>query len=69
MSDPDYGWTVEMQIKAARRGLRYLEVPVPCRPRLAGESKVSGTMRGTVGATVKILGLLAWHDVVRPRLV
>lgn len=68
MSDPDYGWTVEMQIKAARRGLRYVEVPVPCRPRQAGTSKVSGTLRGTVGATIKILGLLAWHDVVRPRL-
>lgn len=66
MSDRSYGWTVEMQIKAARAGLRYLEVPVPYRRRL-GRSKVSGTVRGTVGASLKILGLLAWHDLVRPK--
>jgi glycosyltransferase involved in cell wall biosynthesis len=65
MSDRSYGWTVEMQIKAARAGLRYLEVPVPYRRRV-GRSKVSGTVRGTVGASLKILGLLAWHDLVRP---
>ncbi|MGI8783706.1 MAG: glycosyltransferase family 2 protein [Acidobacteriota bacterium] len=67
MSDRDYGWTVEMQIKAARNGLRYVEVPVPYRRRV-GRSKISGTVRGTLGATFKILGLLAWHDLVRPRL-
>ncbi len=61
MSDPDYGWTVEMQIKAARAGLRYAEVAVPYRRRL-GRSKISGTVRGTVGASVKILGLLARYD-------
>ena len=65
MSDRDYGWTVEMQIKAARRGLKYREVPVPCRPRLSGTSKVSGTFRGTVGAGVKILKLLLWYDLLR----
>jgi hypothetical protein len=68
MTDQDYGWTVEMQLKAARKGLRYAEVPVPYRRRRAGTSKVAGTVRGTLGATVKILGLLAWHDLVRPRL-
>lgn len=62
MSDPDYGWTVEMQISAARLKLRYAEVPVPYRRRI-GKSKVSGTLRGAVGATIKILGLLAWHDL------
>lgn len=67
MSDKSYGWTVEMQIKAAHRGLRYAEVPVPYRRRKAGTSKVARTVRGTLGATVKILGLLAWHDLVRPR--
>lgn len=61
MADPGYGWTVEMQIKAARRGLRYLEVPVHYRRR-TGRSKISGTLRGTLGAGAKILGLLAWHD-------
>ncbi len=67
MTDRSYGWTVEMQLRAARKGLRYAEVPVPYRRRKGGASKVAGTVRGTVGATVKILGLLAWHDLVRPR--
>ncbi len=67
MSDPTYGWTVEMQLKAAAVGLRYREVRVPARPRTAGRSKVSGTVRGTMGAAVKILGLLAWHDLSTPR--
>jgi glycosyltransferase involved in cell wall biosynthesis len=66
MRDPDYGWTVEMQIKAARHGLRYAEVPVPYR-RSRGPSKVSGTVRGVVGATSKILGLLAYYDLARAR--
>lgn len=63
MRDRDYGWTVEMQIKAARRGLRYEEVAVQYRPRV-GRSKVSGTVRGVVGAGAKILGWLAYHDLV-----
>jgi hypothetical protein len=63
MTDLGYGWTVEMQIKAARAGLRYAEVPVSYRRRI-GRSKVSGTVRGVVGASVKILGRLAWHDLV-----
>jgi glycosyltransferase involved in cell wall biosynthesis len=62
MVDTDYGWTVEMQIKAARAGLRYVEVPAAYKRRL-GASKVSGTVRGVVGATYKILGLLAWYDL------
>ncbi len=62
MVDRNYGWTVEMQIKAARRGVAYREVPVSYRRRV-GESKVSGTLRGSVGAGIKILWLLgryAW---------
>lgn len=54
MADPDYGWTVEMQIKAARDRLKVLEVPVSYRRRI-GKSKVSGTLRGVVGAGTKIL--------------
>jgi glycosyltransferase involved in cell wall biosynthesis len=57
MSDPNYGWTVEMQIKAARAGLRVVEVPVDYRPRI-GRSKVSGTVSGTVKAGGKILALI-----------
>jgi glycosyltransferase involved in cell wall biosynthesis len=65
MRDRGYGWTVEMQIKAARRGLRYLEVPVPYRPRRSGKSKVSGTLRGSLGAGLKIIAYLAWYDWMR----
>lgn len=54
MRDRDYGWTVEMQVKAAAHGLRVLEVPVSYRVRI-GESKISGTLRGVVGASIKII--------------
>jgi len=60
MVDQNYGWTVEMQVKAARRGIRHAEVPVSYRRRI-GASKVSGTIRGTLGASRKILWLLARH--------
>jgi glycosyltransferase involved in cell wall biosynthesis len=59
MRDQDYGWTVEMQARAARAGWRALEVPVRWRRRAAGRSKVSGTLRGVVGAGWKILFTLA----------
>ncbi len=54
MADPDFGWTVEMQIKAARRRLRVREVAVDYRPRI-GQSKISGTVTGSVRAGWKIL--------------
>ena len=54
MNDPTYGWTVEMQIKAAKQKLRCAEVPVDYRVRI-GQSKVSGTVRGTIGAGYKII--------------
>jgi glycosyltransferase involved in cell wall biosynthesis len=57
MRDRDYGWTVEMQVKAARRGLRVVEVPVDYRPRI-GRSKVSGTVSGTVRAGAKIVATI-----------
>lgn len=65
MRDRNYGWTVEMQIRAARAGLRHVEVPVSYRRRI-GDSKVSGTVRGTVGASGKILWTLARHTLARP---
>ena len=58
MRDRGYGWTVEMQARAARAGLRALEVPVRYRRRL-GRSKISGTVRGVVGAGTKILFTIA----------
>lgn len=54
MQDTTYGWTVEMQLKAAKLKLRSTEVPVRYRRRI-GISKVSGTVRGTLGAGYKIL--------------
>ena len=64
MQDRNYGWTVEMQIKARRAGLRVAEVPVDYRPRI-GRSKVSGTVTGTVRAAAKILGTILRHAVTR----
>ena len=58
MRDRAYGWTVEMQIKAARAGLVIEEIPVSYRPRI-GISKISGTVRGSVMAGVTILSVIA----------
>ncbi len=55
MEDPTWGWNVEMQIKAVKRGLRVLEVDVGYRNRAAGVSKISGSLRGTLRAGAKIL--------------
>lgn len=55
MADEDFGWTVEMQVKAPRRGLRSAEVPVDYRRRRGGQSKVAGTVSGSFKAGVKIL--------------
>ncbi len=58
MADRGFGWTIEMQIKAARAGLRTLEVPVPYRRRV-GRSKISGTVFGSLKAGAKILYTIA----------
>ena len=65
LRDRDYGWIIEMQVKAARVGLNVQEVPVPYRRRFSGRSKVSSTLRGTVGAGAKILYTLLRHATVR----
>jgi glycosyltransferase involved in cell wall biosynthesis len=57
MCDPDFGWTVEMQIRAAKAKLKCIEVPVTYRKRV-GVSKVSGTVKGTILAGHKILWTL-----------
>jgi glycosyltransferase involved in cell wall biosynthesis len=62
MRDVNFGWTVEMQIKALQKGLAICEVPVRYRPRI-GRSKVSGTLWGSIRAGVKIL-----YCIVRLRL-
>lgn len=63
MVDRNFGWTVEMQIKAVRAGLRTLEVPVPYRCRI-GQSKISGTVLGSVKAGYKILYLIGKYGIV-----
>jgi len=62
MADRNFGWTVEMQVKAAIMGLRTREIPVDYHRRI-GVSKVSGTISGTVKAGGKILWVIgreAW---------
>lgn len=54
MEDRTYGWTVEMQLKAAKLNLRTKDIPVDYRQRI-GVSKVSGTIKGTLGAGYKII--------------
>ena len=61
MQEKDYGWTVEMQLKAVKNHLRYTEVPVSYYPRLGGRSKVSGTVKGTILAGYKILVTIFKH--------
>ncbi len=54
MEDKTYGWTVEMQLKVLKQQFTYLEIPVKYRNRI-GISKVSGTVKGTIFAGIKIL--------------
>jgi glycosyltransferase involved in cell wall biosynthesis len=54
MRETSYGWNLEMQMRAARAGLRIRELPVPYRRRLAGDSKVAGTVTGTVKAGLRL---------------
>ena len=58
MRDTAYGWTVEMQIKAIQMRMRIVETPVDSRRRRFGRSKVGGTVKGVVGASVGILGMI-----------
>ena len=58
MTDQTWGWTIEMQVKAAELGLRMLEVPIRQRPRI-GQSKISGTVTGTMYAGARMLVTIA----------
>ena len=58
MEDETYGWTIEMQIKAIQLGMTIEEHPVDTYRRL-GHSKISGTVKGTVGAAIGILSMIA----------
>ena len=57
MRDKTFGWTVEMQVKAAKNGLRCTEIPVSYRKRI-GTSKITGTVAGSVMAGVKIIWMI-----------
>lgn len=64
MDDLGYGWTVQMQARALRQAMRVVEAPVAYRPRI-GRSKISGTVRGVIGAGTKILTTIA-REALRP---
>ena len=66
LEEATYGWAVEMILKAALAGFRVVEVPVSCYPRI-GQSKISGTLKGTVGAAWFILSLIARYSLRRRR--
>jgi hypothetical protein len=59
MREMTYGWNLEMQMRVARAGLRVVELPVAYRRRLAGESKVAGSLRGSLRAGLKIISTFA----------
>ncbi len=59
MREETYGWPLEMQMRAARAHLRTLEVPVDYRRRAGGQSKIAGTVRGSILAAIRILATLA----------
>lgn len=67
LREQTYGWTVEMQIKAVQNGLRWCEVSVPYRKRL-GRSKISGTLRGILGAGYGIISTIIKLKFFQPSL-
>jgi len=67
MRDRDFGWTVEMQIKAIRARLRVVECPLPYHVRVAGQSKISRTLAGVVRAGSKILRVIG-RELLREKI-
>ena len=61
LSDTGYGFTIELLIRAHAQGLRIVERDVMCRARRAGDSKVSGTLRGSAKAAARIISMIAKH--------
>ncbi len=64
MQDKNFGWTIEMQLKAAKTGMNVIEVPVTYRKRI-GTSKISGTFIGSAKAGIKIITTLFRHRILR----
>ncbi|MDX1984201.1 MAG: glycosyltransferase family 2 protein [Bryobacteraceae bacterium] len=69
MKDRNYGWTVEMQVRALRQGLRVMEVPVSYGKRHAGTNKVSGNLKASLAAGWKILYTVAAASLEKPHRV
>lgn len=67
LEEPTYGWAVEMILKGAREGFRIVEVPVSYHPRI-GKSKISGTLKGTIGAAWFILSRIVRYYFRRQKL-
>jgi glycosyltransferase involved in cell wall biosynthesis len=67
LEETTYGWAVELIVKGAIRGLRIIEVPVSYHPRI-GKSKISGTLRGTIGAAWFILSLITRYYFQRRQI-
>jgi glycosyltransferase involved in cell wall biosynthesis len=71
LQDRGFGWNVEMQVRAVELGLRWVELPVAYHPRVAGQSKISGSLTGTIRAAsgmARMLGRLWWHKVNAPQV-
>src|SRR5258707_1174746 len=66
MEHPTYGWPIEMLVKAARHGYRIVGVAVPSRPRAGGQSKVGGTLRGSLLAGWHMIAVMLTYAVRRP---
>jgi hypothetical protein len=66
LEETTYGWAVEMILKGALAGFRVVEVPVSYHPRI-GKSKISGTLKGTMGAAWFILSLIVRYYFWRRR--
>ena len=64
MDDPDFGWTIQMQIRAAKKGLRCQEIPVAYHKRRAGKSKVSANIWGSIQAAMIILRTI-WRELAK----
>jgi glycosyltransferase involved in cell wall biosynthesis len=67
LEETTYGWAVELIVKGAIRGLRIIEVPVSYHPRI-GKSKISGTLRGTIGAAWFILSRITRYYLQRRQI-
>jgi glycosyltransferase involved in cell wall biosynthesis len=67
MREMTYGWNLEMQMRAARAGLRIVEIPVDYRRRSGGQSKVTGSLRGSINAAVRLISTFLRVTMERKR--